>query len=93
MRHEPLGVGVMPKHFAIEALARFPLRWIASHGTREPSARGADDGPVAVPDQNVESQIGGVHFGHLQVYAFAQAVDLLGIKGGNPDHLDLLHPS
>lgn len=32
--HEPLRVGVMPEHFAIEALAGFPLRRIAARGAR-----------------------------------------------------------
>jgi hypothetical protein len=58
VRHEPLSVGVVAQHLAIEALSRVPLVGIAQGGAREFPPRRPNDGAVAVPDQNIETEIG-----------------------------------
>ncbi len=77
VRHEPLSLGVVAQHLAIEALSRGPLVGIAQGGARQLAPRRSDDGAVAVPDQNVETEIGGVHRRLLDLDASAQLVDLV----------------
>lgn len=82
LRREPLGIGVVAEHLAVEPLARVPPGGVAQSGSCEPPASGADDSALAVPDRDAEPEIGGIHGDHLDVDAFAQGVDPGEVKAG-----------
>lgn len=73
---------MIPKHLTVETLARIALRRITERRLSELLPRGANDRAVAVPDHDVETQIGGVHFGHLYVDALAQGIDRPEVEAG-----------